>query len=120
MSASANFAATPRSAGKSFVGPSAAPSDLFTPGANGSRVDSVGVTVSGTAVAGSYEIYDHDGATAFLLKTGLITAAVPSATVQNFSAIIPLGIVIPTGHKLQVSATFGANTIHFVAQGGDF
>lgn len=121
MSTAAAFASTPRSAGRSFAGASSTPSDLFTPGASGSRVDSVTICCASTTVNGTAEIYDYDGTTAFLIKTIPIpVTTIAAGTVSGFNTVVTLGIQLPTGHKLQCSVTLGANTLHFVAYGGDY
>src|SRR4051812_31845031 len=116
MSSAAAFASTPRSAGRSFAGASSTPSDLFTAGASGSRVDSVTICCAATTVAGTAEIYDNDGVTAFLIKTIPIpVTTITAGTVSGFNTSVALGVVLPSTHKLQCSVTLGANTLHFVA-----
>lgn len=121
MSTAANFASTPRASGRTFVGASSTPSDLFAAGASGSRVDSVTICCPFTTVAGTAEIYDYDGTTALLIKTIPVpVTTIAAGTVSGFNTSVALGIVLPSTHKLQCSVTLGANTLHFVAYGGDF
>lgn len=117
----ANFAATPKVGAASFAGASSAPADLFTAGANGSRVDFVTICSAATTVDGTAEMFVFDGSNDFLVKTLPIPATTISAgSVSGFNVQVGLGMILPSGYKLRCAATLGANTLKFVAFGGDF
>lgn len=135
MATAANFAATPRTgsglvntANTNTDGTTGTRADIFAAGSSGSRIDSVqikGITAEGaTQAADTVRLWLNDGTNSRLLREQLIPAGsgVVSATVANAEFTLALGLVIPTGWKLQASTKVGGSTgsYHVTAFGGDF
>lgn len=123
MSASANFAATPRSSSGalSAAGTLAGtnPVDIFAAGASGSRIDAVFIKATGTTTAGQVRLAIYDGASWRVIKEVSVTAITPSGATSSFESTVVLGIVIPTGYKLQAN-TLNGEGFTVTAIGGDF
>lgn len=99
---------------------------IFTPGANGSRIETITVVAVGTTTAGMIRLYIHDGTNARLWKEIGVTALTPSSTVKAFTAVIDCGdgnhqniLVLPTGYSLRAS-THNAETFNVLVIGGDY
>jgi len=100
---------------------------LFTPGSNGSRVERIVVTATGTTTAGMVRFYlsTDSGTTKRLWKEIAITAIVPSASVSAFTSSIntalasmPL-LMLPSGTTVYVS-THNTETFNVFFEGGDY
>lgn len=100
---------------------------LYTAGANGSRVDSVTIRNTGTAVATVIRIFVNNGATnATATNNSLYTEmTIPAATLSEVAAlasnIITMGISLPATYR--VYATIGttvATALQVSAVGGDY
>lgn len=98
--------------------------DVVTGDTDGTRIEMITVTATGTTTAGMVRLYIYNGATTKLWKEVSVTAITPSATTKAFTAEEarydgrPL-LVLPSGHKIQAS-THNAETFNVIAQGGDF
>lgn len=99
---------------------------VFTAGANGSRIDAIGLKAIAATTAGMIRLFIHDGVTARLLTEVPVTAATPSATVpawevqlntNTMTQVLP--ITLPTGYSLRAS-TEKDETFNLLATGGDF
>ena len=94
---------------------------VYTPGANGGRLEYVRVQATGTTTVGVVRLYIHDGTNARLWKELLVTAITPLTTVEAFSIeYIPTeALVLPSGYSLRAS-THNAETFNVFAHAGDF
>lgn len=136
MSATANFASTPRAGGNLVntantntdgTGGGSFPS-LFAAGASGSRIDTVSikaiVAAGATQAADSVRLWVSDGANKRLFKEQIIPAGsgVVSTTNPNYETTLTLGIVLPNGYSLLASTHIGGATAsyHVTVFGGDF
>lgn len=126
MATSPNFAATPRFGGVSISTADTsrtAPTNVgtvFTAGSSGSRIDEVTITAAGTSTANVVRLFIHTGSTYYLLQEVLISAVVPSASVDSFTTTLTFNsLVLPSGHSLRAT-TNNAETYHVTAYGGDF
>lgn len=123
----AQFAATPKvgiaqvSTANTARDGSGTLATIFTPGANGARVDKITIVATGTTTAGMVRLFIHDGANARLYREIEVTAITPTATVKAFlESFVPLnGLILPTGYSLRAS-THNAETFNVIAEGGDF
>lgn len=96
--------------------------DLFTAGANGSRVDKVVHKATAATTAGVIRIYlKLASGTARLLTEVPVLAATPSASSAAWEQVTDFlgGLVLPTGAKLQ-AAPNNAEGFVVTAFGGDF
>lgn len=132
MSTSANFAATPR-VGIGQVSVANANRDgtgtienVFTAGADGSRISRIVIQAIVTTTAGQVRLYLHDGTNTRLWKEVAISALTPSAAVQaaheelsDQSDISLLPLILPSGWSLRAS-THNGETFNVIAYGGDF
>ena len=100
---------------------------LFTAGANGSRVDSVKVRNTGTAVATVVRIFINNGAvnTTASNNSLFVEQTIAAATLSEVAALtdylIPLNISLPATYR--VYATIGttvATALQVSAFGGDY
>ncbi len=94
---------------------------LFTPGANGSRIDHIDMWSAGTTAAGVLRFFLNDGTHTYLIHE-IATAGhtVSGTTVDDNYQWIPLnGIIIQSGYTIVVS-TVNAETWNFVAFGADY
>ncbi len=136
MSATANFAATPRASSVAFntantdttgTGGGSFPS-AFTAGSAGSRVDSLkikGIVAEGvTQAADSVRIWLLIGATKYFFAETLIAAGSGnvSATVSNIEVVVPLGFSLPASAQILVSTHTGGTTAtyHATVFGADY
>jgi len=99
---------------------------IFTPGANGSRIETISIVAAVTTTAGMIRLYIHDGTNARLWKEIDVTALTPSATQKGFTTVIDCGdanhqniLVLPTGYTLRGS-THNAETFNVIVVGGDY
>lgn len=98
---------------------------VLTAGTNGSRVDSITITATGTTTAGLIRLYVHDGTNARLLMEVPVRAVTPSGTAAAFSQTLDLSrypfvpLILPSGHSLR-AAPHNAETFNVLAMGGDF
>ena len=94
---------------------------IATAGANGSLVQLVRVMATMTTTVGMIRLFIHDGSTFRLYAEIPVTAAVPSGSVQAFSAELsptePL--VLQFGYSLRAS-TANTETLNIIASGGDY
>jgi hypothetical protein len=94
--------------------------NLFTAGANGSRVERITVCATGTTTAGIIRFYLFDGTNTDLWREISVTAITPSATVLAFYFQLgSLGYILSNGKSLRVS-THNAEGFRVIAEGGDF
>ena len=95
---------------------------LFTAGTNGSRVEEIDCTGTGTTVAGLIRIYIYNGTSYYLWQTVIVPAVVPSTTLGNWNFTVPgvNNLVLKSGLTLVVSSTVASQLVNVVALGGDF
>lgn len=127
MSTSANYAATPRAAAAQ-VSTANTNRDgtgtivtVLTAGSNGSRVDDITVTATGTTTAGMVRLFVNDGVNTRLWLEIPVSAITPSGTVQAFTAtLLNQALLLPNGYSLRAS-TNNAETFNvIVRRAGDF
>lgn len=127
MSASAQFAATPK-IGHARIATANSNRDgtgtvatLFTAGVNGSRVDSVSIKATGATSAGMLRFFVHDGTNLRALTEDEVYDVNPAATDRTHESYIELagGLALPSGYSLRVS-TENAEQFDVMAFGGDF
>jgi hypothetical protein len=89
--------------------------------APGSRIDSIRIIPSGTVTNGVVRLFLSDGTNTRLFKEVLITATVPSATVEAapYDLSFPDGLTLSNGWSLKAS-THNSETFNVIARGGDF
>jgi hypothetical protein len=94
---------------------------VFTAGSNGSRIDDIYITATGTTTAGVVRLFLNDGTNTYLFEEILVTAITPSTTVSVFQAVLlNQAIVLATGWSLRAS-TNNAETFNIqVTRAGDF
>lgn len=99
--------------------------DVCTGSLNGTRIDKVTISATGTTTAGMVRLYIYDGVSATRLFREIpVTALTPSATVQAFAYTLyssdanPL-LVLPSGYALRAS-THNAESFDVIAHGGNF
>lgn len=126
MATSPNFAATVRlSAGALSTADTSRTSPtnvvtIFTAGSNGSRIDEVDITATGTTTAGVVRLFIYTGTTYYLLQEVLVTAITPSTTVATFTSTLTFNnLMLPSGHSLRAT-TNNSESFHVIAFGGDF
>lgn len=133
MATSPLFAAVPRigiaqiSAANALRTSAAAPEGtVFTPGANGSRVERVTIVGIGTTTAGMVRLFLVDNASnARLLDEVPVSAITPSASVAAFRSVKLSSdasqpyVLVPSGWSLRAS-TNNAETFMVLAEGADF
>lgn len=124
MATAANFAATPRSSSGNLSAAGTLSGltnsvDIFAAGSSGSRIDSVFIKATTTTTAGQVRLIIHNGSTAYAIREVSVTAITPSGATSSFEAQVALGIVIPTGYKLQANTLVG-EAFTVTAFGGDF
>jgi hypothetical protein len=94
--------------------------NLFTAGANGSRVERITICATGTTTAGMIRFYLFDGTNTDLWREVAVSAVTPSATVLAFtSQLASLAYILSTGKSIRVS-THNAESFRVIAEGGDF
>lgn len=95
---------------------------VFTAGASqGSRVDDITVTATGTTTAGMVRLFLHDGTNARLWREVAVAAVTPSATVKAFTeSLNNLALLLQPGWSLR-AATHNAESFNVVVtRAGDF
>ena len=94
---------------------------IFTAGSNGSRVDDIWITATGTTTAGVVRLFINDGTNTRLWQEVMVTAATPSTTVQVFNtALFNQALILPNNYSLRAS-THNAETFNvIVSRAGDF
>jgi hypothetical protein len=127
MSTQAQYAATPNTAA-AVINAANTNRDgtgtivtVDTAGTNGTRIDDIYITATGTTTAGMVRLYLHDGTNARLWREVPVTAVTPTASVAAFaSVLLNLGLVLAPGWSLRAS-THNAETFHVcVTRAGDF
>lgn len=110
MSNDANFASTPKngtlaltSVANTALDGTGTLATIFTAGTKGARLDVLNVQALNTTTAGMIRLFLTVGGTTRLLREIPVSAATPSATVQAFSADVPLGLVMEPGAILKAS-----------------
>ena len=94
--------------------------NLFTAGANGSRIERITVCATGTTTAGMIRFYLFDGTNTDLWREVPVTAITPSGTVIAFTFQLTfLAYILSTGKSLRVS-THNAENFRIIAEGGNF
>lgn len=132
MSATQNYASTPRSASAALTAANSARdgtgtiANVFTAGGSGSRVDAITLQATAATTAGMIRLFLFDGVNTRLLYEVPVSAVAPSAvqpaffaslTTANMSNLLP--IILPTGFSLR-AATNNAEPFNVIASGGDF
>ena len=130
MSLDAAFAATPKAAvaytstAKTGIAQTASAtgiSDLYTAGANGSRIDDIIIQCAATSTAGMLRFWIHDGTNYTMIREVPITAITPSGTQQAFSTTLSnLAWCMQTGYKLCISTNNAEAVGVIVTRAGDF
>ena len=94
---------------------------VFTAGSNGSRIDDIYITATGTTTAGVVRLFLNDGTNTYLFEEILVTAITPSTTVSVFQAVqLNLSLILANGWSLRAS-TNNAETFNIqVTRAGDF
>ena len=89
---------------------------VSTAGSNGTRIDAVKLTGTGTTVSGVIGIWIYDGTTSRLYTEVAVPVVTPSTTVATYEATIPLGITLPSTHGLYFSSQVASQlvTAHLV------
>ena len=95
---------------------------LFTPGANGSRVDQITFTATGTTLAGIMDVWLYDGTNSQLLQEFAVTVVTPNTTttVGYTSTLNFTNLTLPSTHAIYVSSQVASQLIGAVCQGGDY
>ena len=128
MSATANFASTPRTA-HSLISAANTGRDgagtvvtVFTGAASGSRIDDISIVATGTVTAGVVRLFLHDGTNARLWKEIRVTATTPSTSQAVWSyAIADAGLLLQSASWSLRAATHNAETFAvLVTSAGDF
>lgn len=94
---------------------------VLTAGTNGTRIDDIVITATGTTTAGMVRLFLHDGTNARLWKEVSVSAITPSGTVAAFtSTLSSQALILQTGWSLRAS-TNNAETFNIsVTRAGDF
>lgn len=94
---------------------------IFTAGTNGSRIDWIEITATGTTTTNVVRLFLNDGTVTRLLDEILVTAITPSTSVEVFRQQLVYNnpLVLPSGWSLRAS-TNNAETYNIFAFGGDF
>jgi len=127
MSASAQFAATPKigSASISTANPNrngtGTVATLFSAGALGSRVDSISIKARGATTQGMIRFFIHDGSNYRFFTEDEVIPITPTSVDKTHESYIELagGITLPNGYSLRVSTEIG-EAFDVCAFGGDF
>lgn len=94
--------------------------NLFTAGANGSRLERITICATGTTTDGIIRLYLYDGTNTDLWKEIPVTAVTPSGTVLAYTIqLISLAFILSNGKSIKVS-TQKAENFRVIAEGGDF
>jgi hypothetical protein len=92
---------------------------VYTAGANGTLIERVDISATGTTTAGVVRLYVHNGSTAFLWKEILVSAITPSTSIAAFTRAVRERLYMPSGWSLRAS-THNAETFNVHAWGGDY
>jgi hypothetical protein len=98
---------------------------VFTADAtDGSSIDHIEISATGTTTAGVIRLFIYNGSTYFLWREVLVTAITPSTSVAVFSATVDCSrpenaLHLPAGWSLRAS-THNAETFHIHAFGHDY
>lgn len=110
MAIQAQYAATPANAAVtiSVANPNrdgtGTIAEVAPAGPNGSRVDDLTITATGTTTAGMIRLFLHDGTTARLWREIPVQAVTPSGTVPAWTAMLTnLELVLQSGWSLRAS-----------------
>lgn len=129
MASSPAFAATPRQATAQVTTAntnrdgSGTPVLIFTPGANGSKIEEIVVEAVGTTTAGMVRIFvSPDSGTTYRLFDEIpVVAFTPSGTVQAFRASRKYSnLFVPSGTFRLGATTHNTETFNIHCLGGDF
>lgn len=94
--------------------------NLFTAGANGSRVERITVCATGTTTAGMIRFYLFDGTNTDLWLEVSVNAITPSGTTKSFYIQLgSLSFILSNGKSIRAS-TNNAESFRIIAEGGDF
>jgi len=97
--------------------------DVFTAGSNGSRLEWLRASATGTTTAGMLRFFYYDGTNNRFLFEVPVPAITPSATVGAYTTHMQFGdtypLVLESGHILKMS-TEKSETFHVVSIGGDY
>lgn len=96
--------------------------NVFTGGANGSRIDRVRITATVTTTAGMVRLYVYDGTNTRLIREVVVSAITVAAGTAGFTAEIefPGGLLLPDSNHILKASTHNAETLNVFAVGGDF
>ena len=130
MAVNANYASAPRAAAAVL---SAANTNrdgtgvivtVLSGGTNGTRVDDIRISATGTTTAGMIRFYLSldGGTTSRLLFEVPVSAVTPSGTVQSFQTVLTnLGILLPDANAMLRASTNSAESFHVtVTRAGNF
>lgn len=99
---------------------------VYTAGTNGSRIDFIKITATGTTTAGMVRLFITSGTNNYLYHEIPVLAITPSATTEVFQAYLTsekdvnvLPIFLESGEALKAS-THNSETFNVIAFGGDF
>ena len=88
-------------------------------GSNGTRIESVKLTGTGTTVSGVIGLWIFDGTTSRLFTEVVVPVVTPSTTVATYESTIPLGITLPSTHSLYFSSQVAAQLVGASLIGAD-
>lgn len=92
---------------------------IFTAGTNGSTIERVDVTATGSTTAGVVRLYVHNGSTVFLWKELLVGAITPSVSVSVYMRTVRERLYLPTTYSLRASTQIG-ESFNVEAVGWDY
>jgi hypothetical protein len=93
---------------------------VFSPGANGGRIDEITIAAIGTTTAGMVRLFRHDGANARLWREIPVTAVVPSGTVPAFTSSVFATLILGPNESLRASTHNAESFDVQVTLGGGF
>lgn len=94
--------------------------NLFTAGANGSRVERITICATGTTTAGMIRFYLFGGTNTDLWLEVPVLAISPSGTTKSFYVqLASLSFILSSGKSITAS-TNNAESFRLIAEGGDF
>lgn len=129
MSADPQFTSTPRhacvqvstTADTSRTNPTTSAVNLFTAGANGSRIEELDIVAYGTTVAGVLCFFIYDGTTFHDFLEVAIPVVTPSATVPVYRRAFTFeNLVLKSNEYLRVTSQVANQYAKVHAFGGDF
>lgn len=128
MAATAQYAATPKSASIKVSVANANRNgtgsiiDLYTAGTNGGRLDDIYISAEATTTAGMIRFYLNDGigGTYMLIQEVAVAAIVPSGFAKSFNSTLQnLAWVLAPGQKIGVSTNNAESFVIALLRGGD-